>query len=191
MTVLQQLQVKQSEIREAINALLGLDARTEEQAAELLTFTAAAQELEPSIRAAIVATPDPDEVVTHGRDAEGRERIELRSKTGIGDFLKAAVGGSSVVGAAAEYCQSLGVPTVGHLPMAIFGRTTPLAETRAITPGPAVDGPLQPLVPFIFERSAAASLGIMMPTVPMGSGACPDRCAHRTIRTADVWRRPP
>ena len=58
MTVLQQLQVKQSEIREAINALLGLDARTEEQAAELLTFTAAAQELEPSIRAAIVATPD-------------------------------------------------------------------------------------------------------------------------------------
>jgi hypothetical protein len=129
--------------------------------------------------------------VTHGRDAEGRERIELRSKTGIGDFLKAAVGGSSVVGAAAEYCQSLGVPTVGHLPMAIFGRTTPLAETRAITPGPAVDGPLQPLVPFIFERSAAASLGIMMPTVPMGSGACPDRCAHRTIRTADVWRRPP
>ena len=100
MTVLQQLQVKQSEIREAINALLGLDARTEEQAAELLTFTAAAQELEPSIRAAIVATPDPDEVTTATGDSESRERIELRAKTGIADFLKAAAGGTSVSGAA-------------------------------------------------------------------------------------------
>ena len=47
MTVLQQLQVKQSEVRESINSLLGLglDAQTEEQKAKLLTLTAAAQEL--------------------------------------------------------------------------------------------------------------------------------------------------
>ena len=181
MTVLQQLQVKQSEIREAINALLGLDARTEEQAAELLTFTAAAQELEPSIRAALIAAPDPQEVTTATGDSETRERIELRSKTGIADFLRAAAGGTSVSGAAAEYAESLGVPTTGHLPMELFGRTAttkphlhlPTVETRAITPAPAVDGPLQPLVPFVFERSAAASLGIMMPTVPSGQVQIP------------------
>jgi hypothetical protein len=59
MTVLQQLQVKQSEVRESINSLLGLglDAQTEEQKAKLLTLTAAAQELEPSIRAALIAAP--------------------------------------------------------------------------------------------------------------------------------------
>ena len=53
----------------------------------------------------------------------------------------------------------------GHLPMALFAPTNqhshiPTVETRAITPGPAVKGALQPTVPFVFERSAAASLGI-------------------------------
>ena len=51
---------------------------------------------------------------------EQRERLELRGKTGIADFLKAAAGGTSVSGAAAEYAESLGVPTTGHLPMALF-----------------------------------------------------------------------
>ena len=57
--------------------------------------------------------------------------------------------------------------------MAIFARSAPTVETRAITPGPAVKGMLQPVVPFVFERSAAASLGIMMPTVPMGQVQIP------------------
>ena len=92
---------------------------------------------------------------------------------GIGDFLKAAVGGVQVSGAAAEYAASCGVPAVGHLPMAIFARSAPTVETRAITPGPAVDGALQPTVPFVFERSAAASLGIMMPQIPSGQAQIP------------------
>ena len=107
------------------------------------------------------------------QDAETRERLELRAKTGIGDFLRAAAGGAAVTGAAAEYATSLGVPTVGHLPMAMFARTAPAVETRAITPGPDVKGALQPIVPFVFERSAAASLGIMMPTVPSGQVQIP------------------
>ena len=106
-------------------------------------------------------------------DPEQRERLELRGKTGIADFLRAAAGGSAVTGAAAEYATSLGVPTTGHLPMSLFGRSAPMPETRAITPGPAVDGPLQPLVPFVFERSAAASLGIAMPMVGSGQVQIP------------------
>ena len=101
-------------------------------------------------------------------DAEQRERRELRGKTGIADFLKAAVGGSAVVGAAAEYAAACNVPDVGHVPMALFERSTPPVEERAITPAPAVKGPLQPTVPYLFERSAAASLGIMFPSVPSG-----------------------
>ena len=53
-------------------------------------------------------------------DPENRERLELRSKTGLADFLKAAVGGAAVTGAAGEYAAACGVPTVGHVPMAIF-----------------------------------------------------------------------
>ena len=128
---------------------------------------------EPELRAALAAEPDPQEVVTKSGEPEQRERAELRSKTGIADFLRAAAGGTAVSGAAAEYAASLGVPTTGHLPMALFGRSAPTPETRAITPAPAVDGPLQPTIPFLFERSAAASLGIMMPSVAAGQVQIP------------------
>ena len=69
--------------------------------------------------------------------------------------------------------ESLGVPTTGHLPMALLGRSAPALEERAITPGPAVKGALQPIVPYLFERSAAASLGIMFPSVPAGQVQIP------------------
>ena len=101
-------------------------------------------------------------------DTETRERSEIRGRTGLADFLRAAAGGTSVTGAAAEYADACGVPTVGHVPMEIFTRTEHELETRAITPGPAVKGALQPIVPYLFERSAAASIGIEMPSVPAG-----------------------
>ena len=126
-------------------------------------------QLRAAIASDAAATPPDNPAI----DSEVRERLELRAKTGIGDFLRAAVGGAAVSGAAAEYADACGVPTVGHLPMAIFARPAPTVETRAITPGPAVKGILQPTVPFVFERSAAASLGIMMPTVPMGQVQIP------------------
>ena len=173
MTILQRLQVRQSEIRESINTLLGNDARTETEQGELEKLTGEGQKIEPEIRAAIVAAPDPQDVVTATGDPEERERIELRNKTGLADFLRAAAGGTSVSGAAAEYAAACKVPDVGHVPMAIFAGSAPTVETRAITPGPAVKGALQPIIPYLFERSAAASLGIMMPSVPAGQVQIP------------------
>ena len=99
-------------------------------------------------------------------DPETRERLEIRSKTGLADFMAAAAGAREVVGAAREYADACGVAPLNRLPMAIFTDGQP--ETRAITPGPAVKGALQPIVPYLFERSAAASLGIEMPSVPSG-----------------------
>ena len=88
--------------------------------------------------------------------------------------MAAAVGGRAVDGAAAEYAAACGVPTVGHIPMELFpDRPTGAAEQRAITAGPAVDAAPQPVVPFVFERSAAASLGILMPSVPAGQVQIP------------------
>ena len=170
MTILQKLLLKQSETREAINSLLGVDlsAQSKDHDTQLKTLTDSAQTLEREVRAAIIAQPDPQEVVTKTGDPETRERLELRSKTGLADYLRAAAGGSAVSGAAAEYAASLGVPTVGHIPMEIFARSAPAVEERAITPAPAVKGALQPILPYLFERSAAASLGIAMPSVPSG-----------------------
>ena len=173
MTTLQKLQIRQSEIREALNKLLGLETRDAAQTAELEKLTGEGQQIEPEIRAALVAQVDPQEIVTKTVDSETRERLELRGKTGLADYLRAAAGGTAVSGAAAEYAASLGVPTVGHVPMEIFARSAPAVEQRAITPGPAVKGALQPIIPYLFERSAAASLGIQMPSVAAGQVQIP------------------
>ena len=171
MTVLQQKLVRQSEIREAINRLLGNESRTEEQDTELVTLTGDAQAIEPEIRAAIVAEPDPEEVMTPTGDPEVRERLALRSKTGLADFLSAAAGGREVSGAAAEYAASVGCAPLNRLPLDIFRDAQP--ETRAISVGPAIAGPVEPAVPFVFQRSAAESIGIQMPTHGPGSVQIP------------------
>ena len=167
MTALQQLQLRQSEIRQSINSILGNDSRTEDETAELEKLTGEAQKIEPEIRAALVAEPDAETTITNTGDPETRERLELRSRTGLGDFFAAAAGGREVVGAAKEYAAACGVSPLGRLPLDIFQDGQP--EVRAVTGGPAVDGPVESAVPYVFQASAAASLGIQMPT--HGAGA--------------------
>ena len=173
MTAAQQIQLKLSSCRQRLNEILQVETRSYEETAELEKLTAEVSKREPELRAALAAEDDNQEVVTKTGEPEQRERLELRGKTGIADFLRAAAGGTAVSGAAAEYAASLGVPTTGHLPMALFGRSAPTPETRAVTPGPAVDGPVQPTIPYVFERSAAASLGIAMPSVAPGQVQIP------------------
>ena len=168
MTKSQSIMIRLSTCRQQLNELLGVEDRSAEQHTEMEALTKEVSLKEPELRAALAAEPDPQEVTTANGGSESRERSEIRSRTGLADFLRAAAGGTSVIGAAAEYASSLGVPTVGHVPMEIFARSTPTPETRAITPGPAVKGALQSVIPYLFERSAAASLGIEMPSVPSG-----------------------
>ena len=171
MTILQKLQLRQSEIRGTINSLLGTDSRSDEQQVELEKLTSEGTALEVELRAAIVAEPDPQEVVTPTGDAETRERLEIRSKTGLADFLSAAAGGREVTGAAKDYAASVGCSPLNRLPLAIFGNGEP--ELRAVTSAPAVDGPVETAVPYVFQRSAAESLGIQMPTHGPGAVQIP------------------
>ena len=181
MTILQKLQLRQSEIRQAINTLLGNDARTDEQQGELEKLTGEGQKIEPELRAALIAAPDP-EVTTITGDSETRERAELASQDRYSQTSsgRRRAARRSLARLRSMRRRLISRPT-GHLPMALFGRTTttnphvhfPTVETRAITAAPAVDGPLQPLVPYVFEKSAAASLGIMMPSVPSGQVQIP------------------
>ena len=171
------VQGRQSELRSRLAVLAAQDTRSTDEETELTTVETKLSGCEPELRAALAAAAAEDDAsrsTVQTTDPETRERLELRSKTGLADFLKAAVGGAPVTGAAAEYAAACGVPTVGHVPMAIFAGTAPSApEVRAITPGPAAKGMVQPTVPFVFERSAAASLGISMPSVPSGQVQIP------------------
>ena len=170
-----EIQGRQSELRSRLAVLAGMDTRTTDEESELTTVETKLSGCEPELRAALVAAAAADDSArtVQTTDAESRERIELRSKTGLADFLRAAAGGTSVSGAAREYAAALGIPESGRLPMALFAPTAPTVETRAVTPGPGVDGPLQAVVPYVFERSAAASLGIMMPMIEPGQAQIP------------------
>ena len=167
MTPAQSIQVRLSECRQRLNTLLQVENRSEDETAEMEKVTAEVSKREPELRAALASEPDPQEVTTATADPETRERLELRSKTGLADFLSAAAGGREVSGAAKEYAASVGCSPLNRLPLDIFRNGQP--EVRAITTGPAVDGPVEPAVPYVFQRSAAASLGIQMPT--HGAGA--------------------
>ena len=77
MTKSQKIQLRQSEIRQRLNDLLGNDARSEDEQAELEKLTGEAQTLETEFRAALVAEPDPEVTVTDPTDPETRERLAL------------------------------------------------------------------------------------------------------------------
>ena len=171
MNKLQKLQIRQSEIRQRLNELLGLETRTEEQTSELKTLTAEGSAIEPEVRAAIVSTPDPEEVITKTGDPETRERLELRSKARVNDFLRARMRGQFASGASGEYADAVGV-TDGSIPLDLFQPPEQRAglETRAITPPPSTGTGvrLRPIQPFVFSEGLAGLIGIAMPTVESG-----------------------
>ena len=165
MSPLQKLQVRQSEIREKINTLLGNDSRSETEQAELETLTTEGQKLEPEIRAAIVAEPDPNE--THvGGDAADLELRSLIQEASPGRILAAVHGRRNTEGREAELQQHFKVGG-NELPHAML-------EVRAQTEAPANVATQQAeIIQPIFGQTAAAFLNIPMPTVPPGAATYP------------------
>jgi len=181
MTKVQTITVRLSEIRQKLNDLLGVEDRSDEQNTELETLTAEAQKLEPELRAAIAAEPDPETHVEDTADAETRERINLRGRVGLGAFLAHALGEKSSLdaGAFAEYRAACKVDRPG-LPLDIFEQDRPVREERDVTPAPTTGTgvTVAPVQPFVFAPSIAPRLGIQMPSV--GSGGF----SEMTIATA-------
>ena len=111
--------------------------------------------------------------MTHPRDVaidtETRERLELRSKARVGDFVAAFVEGRSLDGTSAEYRAAHGM-TGYELPLDLFEPDAARVETRAVTAAPT-DTPVQasPVQPYVYAQGAAAFLGVDLVTV--GSGA--------------------
>lgn len=182
MTNAQKIQVRQSEVRQRLNELLGIEERNADQAGELEKLTTEAQQLEVEFRAALAADPDPERTTkATAPDAEERERRELREKANLGAYIRAAATGRAPGGAEHEYAQAMGCE--GFVPLSMFGETAEDraarregVEERAVTAAPA-DASLQrnqdPILPAIFDRSVAGWLGIEMPTVPTGIKSYP------------------
>ena len=177
MTASQRLQLRISEIRQALNALSGLegDALTSEKRSEIDRLTAEFRDVETRHRAALIADGDEAEqrAAEDDGDAEDRERRELRSRSSLGRWFEGAISGRPVNGAEAECSAAYGC-LAGAVPFEMFPRPE-RRELRAVTPAPSTtdENLASPIVPALFDRSAAAWLGIEMPIVAAGDAGYP------------------
>ena len=164
--------------------LAQVDELSEEQRSELDTIEKTTPDLERQIRAAAVALEEEEREQktreTNEPDAETRERLELRSKARLGDYLEAALGGRLISGPSAEYAAAVGV--TNGIPVELFSHPEPRVERRAdaVTPSPGSNEGVNvaPIFPAIFARAILPRLGVAMPQV--GSGAF----ATMTINTS-------
>ena len=171
MSPLQKLQVRQSEIREKINTLLGNDKRSEEQDAELVKLTTEGQKIEPEIRAAIIAAPDPGEAETvEAGDAETRELRQLTGRANAGAIILAVTEKRNCIGAELELQQHHKLAE-NQIPLDLLR-----VEQRAagVTTAPTNVGTTQAeIVQPVFANGAGAYLGITRPSVAAGDAVYP------------------
>ena len=178
---LRDLRDRQSRERGRMAELSLLDELTDEQRSELDAIEKGTPDLERQTRAAVVALEDEEkEAETRAAnepDAEQRERIELRSKAMLTNFLLNAARGRAPDGAEAELQSAAGVAGYG-IPLELWDVPTERRdgegerETRAITPAPGTVGVnLDPIRPAVFANSIAPRLGIEMPRVASGTFA--------------------
>ena len=175
---LRELRERQSKERGRMAELAIVDELNDEQRAELDTIERGTPDLERQIRAAVVGVEaeerEAETRTADAPDAEQRERLELRSKAQLTNYLLAAARGRMVDGPEAELSAAAGVTgipielwDVPETRQAADGR-----ETRAITPAPGTVGVnLDPIQPAIFANSIAPRLGIAMPRVGTGTFA--------------------
>lgn len=165
-------------------AELGLAAElTTETRAELDTIESGTPDLERQIRAATVAVETEDaeakakgEERDVGPDAETRERVELRSKASLTNYVLAALRGRMVSGAEAELQAAAGV---GGIPLELWDvpqrerrSQSDDPEQRVVAAAPGTVGVnLDPIRPAVFANSIASRLGIDMPRVESGTYA--------------------
>ena len=182
MTESQKIELRRSKVRERLGEIQKLsgDTYTDEVKAEERALQDEYTGLEQRHRSAIITE---DEALDDAKgeagegDAETRERIELRSKARLTNFLTAAARGRMVDGAEHELCAAAGVQGIPIELWDVPGRPAEQrsgerAEHRVITPAPGTVGVnLDPIRPAVFANSIASRLGIEMPRVASGTYA--------------------
>ena len=139
-----------------------------------MRLTAAGQKLEPEIRAALIAQPDPDEAETvETGDAETRELRQLTEKANLGDILSATFEKRQTEGAPAELQKHYGLGS-HQVPLSMLRIDRGVEERAAATvPASIGDASQAAVITPVFASGDGAFLGIERPTVPVGDAAYP------------------
>ena len=178
MTKTQKIQLAMSEKRQRLNELLGIvETRSEEQQGELETLTGEIQKLEPELRAAIAAEPDPVvETRVSDLDSEARERRELCRRGNAGEIVTAVMEKRACDGATLDAQQAFGCGP-NQIPLDMLR-----VEHRAVTTGPTnVETVEADVVEPVFATGDGAFLGIDRPTVAQGDAVYPVLTTRPTV----------
>ena len=183
------LAIEQSEKREALNKLVNLSNLSTEQRAEREALTKRLQEIEPELRAVLVAEAADDEaliaeVADDDPNREGDdepEAVEMRSlarRASMGVIMSNTLEHRATTGAEAEIQKHFKLDS-NQIPLAMLR-----SEHRAVTPAPANVGQnMAAIIPGVFPMSAAAFLGVDMPTVAVGEAVYPVLTKNAEVKT--------
>ena len=182
------LAIEQSEKREALNKLVNLTDLSTEQRAERERLTTRLQAIEPELRAVLVAEAADDEALKaevdddpNREDDETPEAVEMRAlikRSNMGAVMKASLEHRATTGAEAELQKHFRLDT-NQIPLAMLR-----SEHRAVTPAPANVGQnMAAIIPGVFPMSAAAFLGVDMPTVAVGEAVYPVLTKNAEVKT--------
>ena len=176
------LTVELSEKRERVNALLGKADLSNEERGEMDAATKRIQEIEPELRASIVAEDGEENSIRmeHGADAEGREMREMLDQANVGKIFEAVVEHRSVGGREDEIQKHFKVGA-NQVPLEML-RGPARKEVRAVTTSPTDTGAFQQqIVQPVFAEGDAAFLNVSMPTVPVGAAVFPVLTSSPTV----------
>ena len=164
------LQLKQSEIRQKLNALIGKDTLTDEERSEMESLTNEAQEIEPRLRAALVAQEEANAAVNGDLEP-------VRTRASLGDYWTSIINHRALEGAAGELNRELGLES-NVIPWEMFA---PVQE-RAATTTTQNDGGLmqRPILQRLFSRDVFDALGVRLESVPVGQSE------HVVLKTGQV-----
>ena len=171
---LRELRERQSKERQRMAELSLVDDLSDEQRSALDKIERSTPDLERQIRAATVALEEEEkEAETRAADnpdAEMRERVELRSKASLTNFLTAALSGRQVDGVESELRSAAGITDGVPLELWDVPHTEQRADAAAGVPGTTGIN-LDRIRPAVFANSIVPVLGIEMPRVTSGSYA--------------------
>ena len=179
-TKLRQLRERQSKERGRMAELAVADNLTDETRAELDGIEGGTPDLERQLRAATTAVEAEEAeqraVAPDHRDAdpEMRERLELRGKVRMSNYIVAAVEQRAAVGPEHEYNASIGI-SGNRFPLELLAPPEQRAARTEDRETTNVDVATMPRtwLDRLFSETAAMELGITMESVPVGSASYP------------------
>ena len=173
MTNVQKLQIRQSEIRERLNELSNPESDlTDENKTELNQLMSEMADIEPKLRAAIVAEQETIESRNDGT-SENSALDDLRQRASVSEYIRQAVNGNPLEGACRELNDELKITAVRGqgggvlLPVEQLALRADVANTTT-TAADADETQRRPIFSRLFARGVMEAMGVRLDSVPVG-----------------------